>query len=162
MQPETSFRASNPLLLIVVATLAFMQFGCGRRNSEIKSEALRPKGLDPIQLIDANFQREVIDSDIPVLVDMWAPWCQPCIAMKPTIRELAFELSGQVKVAELNIDENLFIKQKYDIDKYPTLLVFVDGVEVQRIIGLQSKADLLAALRDHTPFIGMGKPSATK
>ncbi len=151
MPPEASFRISNPLLRIAVVTLALIQSGCGRRNSEINSEILYSKDLNPIQLTDVNFQQEVIDSDIPVLVDMWAPWCQPCIAMKPTIRELASEMTGQVKVGELNIDENLFIKQKYNVNKYPMLLIFVDGIEVQRIVGLQSKEDLMDALRDATP-----------
>ena len=143
---------------MVVAALGLIQFGCGYRKSEIKSASLLSKGPDPIQLTDANFQQEVIDSDIPVLVDMWAPWCQPCIAMKPTIRELASEMAGQVKVGELNIDENLFIKQKYSVNKYPMLLIFVDGFEVQRIIGLQSKEELIDALRDTIPHEEIGKP----
>ena len=158
MAPETNFRLSNQFLLMVVAALGLIQFGCGYRKSEIKSESLLSKGPDPIQLTDANFQQEVIDSDIPVLVDMWAPWCQPCIAMKPTIRELASEMAGQVKVGELNIDENLFIKQKYSVNKYPMLLIFVDGFEVQRIIGLQSKEELIDALRDTIPHEEIGKP----
>ncbi len=158
MAPETNFRLSNQFLLMVVAALGLIQFGCGYRKSEIKSASLLSKGLDPIQLTDANFQQEVIDSDIPVLVDMWAPWCQPCIAMKPTIRELASEMAGQVKVGELNIDENLFIKQKYSVNKYPMLLIFVDGFEVQRIIGLQSKEELIDALRDTIPHEEIGKP----
>lgn len=158
MAPETNFRLSNQFLLMVVAALGLIQFGCGYRKSEIKSASLLSKGPDPIQLTDANFQQEVIDSDIPVLVDMWAPWCQPCIAMKPTIRELASEMAGQVKVGELNIDENLFIKQKYSVNKYPMLLIFVDGFEVQRIIGLQSKEELIDALRDTIPHEEIGKP----
>lgn len=157
MAPETNFRLSNQFLLMVVAALGLIQFGCGYRKSEIKSASLLSKGPDPIQLTDANFQQEVIDSDIPVLVDMWAPWCQPCIAMKPTIRELASEMAGQVKVGELNIDENLFIKQKHSVNKYPMLLIFVDGIEVQRIIGLQSKEELIDALRHTIPHEGIGK-----
>lgn len=157
MAPDTNFRLSNQFLLMVVATLGLIQFGCGYRKSEIKSASLLSKGPDPIQLTDANFQQEVIDSDIPVLVDMWAPWCQPCIAMKPTIRELASEMAGQVKVGELNIDENLFIKQKHSVNKYPMLLIFVDGIEVQRIIGLQSKEELIDALRHTIPHEGIGK-----
>ena len=80
---------------------------------------------------------------------MWAPWCQPCIAMKPTIQRLASELSGDVKVAELNIEENPFIQQKYDIDKYPMLLIFVDGIEVQRLVGSETHEQLLDALSNH-------------
>ncbi|MDV6031440.1 MAG: thiol reductase thioredoxin [Phycisphaera sp. RhM] len=100
-------------------------------------------------MTDETFQREVIESELPVLVDMWAPWCQPCIAMKPTIRELSSELSGKAKVAELNIGQNPFIKEKYNVDKYPMLLIFADGIEVQRLVGTQGREELLEALSDH-------------
>tara|TARA_R110002095_G_scaffold98933_1_gene86948 strand:- start:253 stop:714 length:462 start_codon:yes stop_codon:yes gene_type:complete len=147
MALKTNFRVSNQFLLLVVAALGLIQSGCGYRKSEIKSESLLSKGLDPIQLTDANFQQEVIDSEIPVLVDMWAPWCQPCVAMKPTIRELATELAGEAKVTELNIEENPFIREKYEVNRYPMLLLFQDGREVKRIIGLQSKQTLIEAMR---------------
>ncbi len=132
-------------LLVVLVLLAA---GCGRDSLPV-SDTTSLNDADPIQLSDANFQSEVIDSELPVLVDMWAPWCQPCIAMKPTIRELASELSGRAKVAELNIDQNPFIKEKYNIDKYPMLLIFVDGIEVQRLAGTQSHEELLEALSEH-------------
>ncbi|MGV3484002.1 MAG: thioredoxin family protein [Planctomycetaceae bacterium] len=106
-----------------------------------------PTDAGPIQLTDESFQEEVLESELPVLVDMWAPWCQPCIAMKPTIEQLASDLSGEVKVAELNIEENRFIKEKYNIDKYPMLLIFVDGEEVDRLLGLKSRTELNKTLR---------------
>ena len=138
------------LYLLPLLVLSAVYIGCGREQG-MPTEDTRPLGgVDPVQLTDTNFQREVLESDVPVLVDMWAPWCQPCIAMKPTIRGLAEELVGQVKVAELNVDENPFIKEKYKVDRYPMLLVFVDGVEVKRLIGLKSKEELIEALRTAT------------
>lgn len=133
------------LLLLMVLTIVLT--GCGQSPPPGPSVA-RP-GVEPFHLTDVNFQAEVLESEVPVLVDMWAPWCQPCIAMKPTLRQLASGLSGKVKVAELNVEENPFIKHKYDVDKYPMLLVFVNGNEVQRLVGAKSREELLAVLSDH-------------
>lgn len=126
------------LLFLIVA-------GCGRKqpSTDVNGSSV---GVSPVQLTDQTFQSEVIESERPVLVDMWAPWCQPCIAMKPTIRELASELSGEVKVAELNIEQHPFIKEKYNVDQYPMLLIFVDGQEVERLVGITHRNEVLAAL----------------
>ncbi|MBD3674526.1 MAG: thiol reductase thioredoxin [Planctomycetaceae bacterium] len=118
--------------------------GCGQSPPPEPSVS-RPS-VEPVHLTDTNFQAEVLESEVPVLVDMWAPWCQPCITMRPTIRQLASELTGKVKVAELNIEENPFIKEKYSVDQYPMLLIFISGVEVNRIIGLKSKQELIDAI----------------
>lgn len=134
----------KPTDLLLFVCLAFVVSGCGQSPPLEPSAA--QSGIDPVHLTDANFRTEVIESDVPVLVDMWAPWCQPCITMTPMIRELASELSGEVKVAELNIEQNPFIEGKYNIDKYPMLLIFIDGKEVERLIGLKSKDDLEEAL----------------
>lgn len=147
MPLQTNFRVSNPSVFIVVATLMLIQVGCGRHNSEINPETSLLQAVVPIHLTDANFQQEVIDSEMPVLVDMWAPWCQPCLAMKPIIGEVAEEMKGEAKVAELNIDENLFIKEKYEVTRYPTLLVFSRGQDVKRMIGVQLKQAILEAMR---------------
>jgi thioredoxin 1 len=139
-------RSFVAFMLILSALIAI---GCGREkpSADISGSSV---GVSPVQLTDQSFQSEVTESKLPVLVDMWAPWCQPCIAMKPTIRELAAELSGEVKVAELNIEQNPFIKEKYNVDKYPMLLIFVDGREAERLIGLKSKDNLNEALRVYT------------
>ena len=150
-----SAKVTIALLLIV---LSIAQSGCDSGVVEKPMDEAYASGIVPVQLTDANFQAEVIESDLSVLVDMWAPWCQPCIEMKPALRDLASDLLGQVKVAELNIDENLFIKQKYNVEQYPTLLIFVDGVEVHRTIGLQSKLELLEVLKNHAPFQVTGNP----
>ena len=91
----------------------------------------------------------MIESELPVLVDMWAPWCGQCIEMKPTLQLVTEELNGQAKVAELNIDENPFIKEKYGIDRYPTLLIFQNGEEVDRLSGEKSESELLEALSSY-------------
>jgi len=139
-----NFHHSMKTLVVLVLLAA----GCGRDSSPV-SGTTSLIVADPIQLTDETFQRDVIESELPVLVDMWAPWCQPCIAMKPTIRELSSELSGKAKVAELNIEQNPFIKEKYNVDKYPMLLIFADGIEVQRLVGIQGREELLEALSDH-------------
>ena len=140
----------RPLYLLPLLVFSAVYAGCGRERGLPTRDTGTRGGVDPVQLTDTNFQREVLESNVPVLVDMWAPWCQPCVAMKPTVRQLAEELAGQVKVAELNIDENPFIKEKYKVDRYPMLLIFVDGVEVKRVVGLKSKEDLIEALRTAT------------
>ena len=139
-----NFHHSMKTLVVLVLLAA----GCGRDSSPV-SGTTSLIVADPIQLTDETFQRDVIESELPVLVDMWAPWCQPCIAMKPTIRELSSELSGKAKVAELNIEQNPFIKEKYNVDKYPMILIFADGIEVQRLVGIQGREELLEALSDH-------------
>ena len=151
---QIRIRNMRTICLLTFGVLSAAMFGCDRSESPATDEKVRLSGVTPVELTDANFQREVIESEFPVLVDMWAPWCQPCIALKPTIRELASELSGEVKVAELNIEQNPFIKEKYHIDKYPMLLIFVDGKEVERLVGLKSKEYLNDAIgvyiRDQT------------
>lgn len=140
--PLQSNASMIAVTLLIILTIGVA--GCGRTPTKT---VVSRSPVEPIQLTDANFQAEVLESELPVLVDMWAPWCQPCIAMKPTIGQLASELSGKVKVAELNIEENPFIKEKYNVDKYPMLLIFVDGKEVERLVGLKSKGELNNALR---------------
>ena len=134
--------------LFSLLAVALIQSGCSTQQSDPSPEkSVLVRGGNPVLLTDENFEREVLMSNQPVLVDMWAEWCQPCIRMKPTIRELADELSGQAKVGELNVDENPFITEKYAIDRYPMLLIFVDGVEVKRLVGEQSKKALAQAVR---------------
>lgn len=133
-------------LLLMVLTIALT--GCGQLPPPVPTASR--SSLEPVHLTDTNFEAEVLESEVPVLVDMWAPWCQPCIAMKPTLRQIASELTGKVKVAELNIEENPFIKHKYDVDKYPMLLIFLDGKEVERLVGLKSKEELNEVMRVYT------------
>jgi thioredoxin 1 len=92
-----------------------------------------------ITFTDANFDQEVLESKIPVVVDFWAPWCAPCRIVSPTVEELAKELSGKVKVGKLNVDENQQTAGKYGIMSIPSILIFKNGNPVKTIIGAQGK-----------------------
>jgi thioredoxin 1 len=95
---------------------------------------------------DQNFEQEVLNSQKPVLVDFWAPWCGPCQMMGPIIEELAEELEGKVVVGKLNVDENPQMAQKYGIMGIPTLLVFKNGQVVEQFVGVQPKEVLKTSL----------------
>jgi len=95
-----------------------------------------------IEINDASFKNEVTDSAIPVLVDFWAPWCGPCKMIAPVLDEIANEYDGKVKVVKINIDENQTTPSTYGVRSIPTLILFKDGQEVEKIIGAQSKQNL--------------------
>ena len=90
----------------------------------------------------ADFEKEVLQSDKPVLVDFFADWCGPCKMMAPVVEQLAEELEGKAKVGKLNIDENMDIAEKYRVMNIPTFLIFKDGPEEERIVGAVSKNEL--------------------
>jgi len=89
-----------------------------------------------------NFQQEVLESSIPVLVDFWASWCMPCRMLAPIIEKLAEENQGKLKVCKLNTDENQNIAAQYGIQGIPTLIVFKEGQEVSRTVGVMPKEKL--------------------
>lgn len=133
---------------LIVIAFTLMQIGCMRDAGDASDERSAPeRGVDPVQLTDENFEREVLKSGQPVLVDMWAQWCRPCIKLKPTIRELAAEFSGEAKVGELDVDANPFIAEKYGIERYPTLIVFDNGQETERLVGVKTREELAELLR---------------
>ena len=101
-----------------------------------------------IILIEDNFQKEVLESDIPVLVDFWAEWCAPCLMIAPTIEELAQEYSGRLKVGKLNVDENQNLAAKYGIQGIPTLLIFKDGQIIEQIVGALPKEALKSKIEN--------------
>ena len=96
-------------------------------------------GENLLEITDDNFEAEVLKSDIPVLVDLWAPWCGPCRIVGPIIEELAGEYAGKMKVGKLNVDDNSETAMKYQVQSIPTILIFKDGQEIQRIIGARPK-----------------------
>lgn len=95
-----------------------------------------------LTLTDENFQQEVLESKVPVLVDFWAPWCGPCRMVGPIVESLAVDNEGKLVVGKLNVDENKDTAVKYGIRGIPTLIIFKDGAEVKRIVGAQGKPQL--------------------
>lgn len=88
-----------------------------------------------LQLTDGNFTQEVVESDKPVLVDFWAPWCGPCRVMGPIIEGFAGKYGDKVKVGKLNVDENQTTAAGHEILSIPTLILFVDGKEARKVVG---------------------------
>ena len=103
--------------------------------------------MGAIHLTEQNFKTEVIDSQIPVLVDFWAEWCGPCRMIGPIIEELAQELDGRLKVGKVNVDEAQGLAAQYNIMSIPTMLIFKGGSPVEQIVGAMSKNQLLVKIK---------------
>ena len=99
-----------------------------------------------VELNDSSFDTEVINSDKPVLVDFWAPWCGPCKALAPVIDEISTDFADKVKVGKVNVDDNPEISMKFGIRSIPTLIVFKDGEVLEQIIGAVPKSEIEKAL----------------
>jgi thioredoxin 1 len=97
---------------------------------------------------EINFKNVVLESDIPVLVDCWAPWCMPCRAQQPIMETVADELQGKALITSLNIEENREAAYRLNIHSIPTLVIFNDGEETRRLFGLQKADSLTKALED--------------
>jgi len=106
---------------------------------------------DILEVTDANFQGEVLDSDVPVIVDFWAAWCGPCRMVGPIVEEIAKDQAGKVKVAKLNVDENPEIAMRFNVMSIPTLLVFQKGEVAKRLVGAKGKGQLLQELTEFLP-----------
>ena len=118
---------------------------CGRCKTRL------PVGPGPVTVTDATFAAEVEGSPLPVLLDMWAPWCGPCRAVGPVVDELSGEWAGRVRVGKLNVDENPATAARFGVSSIPTLLVFKAGREVDRIVGARPKDEIARRLEQVTP-----------
>lgn len=102
-----------------------------------------------IDVTDSTFKQEVVESDVPVLVDFWAEWCGPCLQMTPVINQLAEEMGDQAKIAKVNVDEQRMLAAMFQVMSIPMLAVFKDGNKVAELKGVQSKETLKEKLRSY-------------
>lgn len=102
-----------------------------------------------LQVTDASFKQDVLESDIPVLVDFWAPWCGPCRMVAPVVDEISQQYEGKVKVVKLNTDENPNVASQYGIRSIPTLMIFKGGQRVDMVVGAVPKTTLANTLEKY-------------
>jgi thioredoxin len=117
-----------------------------------KCKTALPLHLKPVAVSDATFSAEIERSPLPVVVDMWAPWCGPCRTIAPTIDALATEMVGRVKFAKINIDQNPATAARYSVSSIPTLLVLKNGQLLDRIVGAVPKSEIASRLHRVLPF----------
>jgi thioredoxin len=116
---------------------------CGKCKKEISFPAT------PVLITDANFVELVEQSAMPVLLDLWATWCPPCRQLAPIIDKVAEDLSGRAIIGKLDVDKNQQTAARFGVQSIPTLLIFKDGREVERIVGLQSKEAIIHRLNKY-------------
>lgn len=102
--------------------------------------------MKPVTITDANFENEVIKSDLPVLIDFWAAWCGPCKAIAPIVEDLAKEYEGKVKIGKVDVDDNQQTAIKYGVRSIPTLLIIKNGQINSTIVGAVPKAQIVQKL----------------
>ena len=102
-----------------------------------------PQSVKPLIITDATFTTEIASSQLPVLLDMWAPWCGPCQMIAPVVDQLAAEMAGRLLVGKLNVDENPLTADRFQVRGIPCLLILKAGREVDRIVGAQPKSEIV-------------------
>lgn len=95
-----------------------------------------------LDINEQNFEQEVVSSDVPVLLDFWAPWCGPCKMLMPVVEELAKEYDGKIKVGKVNTDENMSLSSKFQITSIPCLIIFKNGKPINKMVGFRPKNDI--------------------
>lgn len=100
----------------------------------------------PVKVTTETFKKEVLESDIPVIVDFWAQWCRPCLMLAPVLEEIATDLAGKVKVAKVNVDEEGYLANQFRVSSIPTVYLFENGQVKNQVVGLMRKEDLLKRL----------------
>jgi thioredoxin 1 len=125
-----------------------MAKGCARNNGKnsIKKLKITPLTMAELEITNDNFEKEVVKSDLPVLLDFHAEWCGPCKMLGPVIDEVAKEFDGKWKVGKCDIDSNSELAGKFGIQSIPTLLFFKDGEVVETMMGFQSKENIVAKM----------------
>ena len=124
----------------------------GEATSESKQEGtVRKMEAKPVDVGDSDFESEDLKSDIPVLVDFWAPWCKPCLIAAPVLEKMAQQYKGKLKVCKLNVDQARQTAMKYGIRSIPTLIIFKDGQPVDQIVGVTPnyESDLEQKIESH-------------
>ena len=106
-------------------------------------------GNNTVKVSKSNWKQEVVSSAIPVLVDFWAEWCGPCRMLSPVLDELAAELSGKLKIAKVNVDEEQELAAQFNIRSIPTMLLFKNGSVQTQLVGAMRKQDLKARLNEY-------------
>ena len=101
-----------------------------------------------VEVTDGTFEKEIVKSDTPAIVDFWAEWCVPCKMMEPVVHEVAKELDGKVKIGKINVDENTKTATNLTVMNIPALVFFKDGREAGRLVGVVSKKDLLKKIKE--------------